>query len=96
MTKTTQARNICYAHQLSMAQPAVWAVTHNFFQGPGPTSQGDSGDFGLVDYPPTVWGNLTNGRGHATYDAYAATSPMTWNVTTTHYCCSQWGVGCGS
>ena len=96
MNKTTQARNICLAHELSLAQ-AVYAVTHNFFQAPAPTSQGDAGDFSLLDYVLPVgplFPNLTNGRGHATYDAYAALNPAVWGKSSAHYCCTAWGVGC--
>jgi hypothetical protein len=46
-SKLIQARNICYAHGLALAQ-GLWAVTHNFFQGPYPTSQGGA-DYSLVD-----------------------------------------------
>jgi hypothetical protein len=31
------------------AAGAVWGVTHNFFQGPAPSSQGDAGDFSLLE-----------------------------------------------
>lgn len=93
MNKTLQARNICYAHALSLAQ-SLWSVTHNFFQGPVPTSQGGSGDFSLIDEPPVVDVTLSNGPGHATYDAYSATSPGVFGVQDSHYCCTQWGTGC--
>lgn len=93
MTKELQARNICLAHGLSLAN-GLWAVSHNFFQAPGPTSQGNAGDFSLCDFPPTVWGNLSNGCGHATFDAYAATAPGVYGVDATNYCCTAWGWGC--
>jgi hypothetical protein len=94
MPKTKQARNICLAHGLSLAAGRVWAVTHNFFQGAGPSSEGDAGDFGLVPYPPKVWANLTNGPGNPTYDAYTGTAPGVWGYAATGYCCVTWGVGC--
>jgi hypothetical protein len=93
MTKALQARNICYAHELSLAQ-GVWAVTHNFAQGAGPSSQGDAGDFSLIPYLPLVAANLSNGPGHPTYDAYTATAPGTWGVSAAHYCCTEWATGC--
>lgn len=93
MNKTLQARNICYAHGLSLYN-GLWSVSHNFFQGPVPTSQGDSGDFSLIDELPVVWGNLSNGKGHATFDAYAATAPGVYGVDGSNYCCTAWGWGC--
>ena len=93
MTKEIQARNICYAHALSVAQ-ALWSVTHNFFQGAVPTSQGGSGDFSLIDEPPAVFLNLTNAAGHATYEAYKSTAPGVFGVTSDHYCCTAWQTGC--
>jgi hypothetical protein len=88
-----QARNICYAHGLSLAQ-GVWAVSHNFAQGDGPSSQGDAGDFSLLDYYPVIAANLSNGPGHPTYDAYMATAPGAWGVSSSNYCCTQWATGC--
>ena len=38
MNRTLQARNICFAHGLSVAQ-GVWAVSHNFFQSSVPSDQ---------------------------------------------------------
>ena len=88
-----QARNICFAHGLSVAQ-GVWAVSHNFLQSATPTSQGDAGDFSLLDEPPVVFLNLTNAAGHDTYDAYRATAPGVFGVTSDHYCCRVWRSGC--
>ncbi len=59
-----------------------------------PTSQGGGGDYSLVDEPPVVYMNLTNAPGHETYDAYAATAPGVFGVTSDHYCCTRWGAGC--
>ena len=95
MTKVIQARNICYAHALSVAQ-GVWSVTHNFFQGDVPSSQGGSGDFSLLDEPPVVYLNLSNADGHATYEAYKATAPGVFGVTSDHYCCTEWQTGCAT
>ena len=39
----------------------VWAVSHNFAQGDGPSSQGDAGDFSLIDYYPEVLRGFANG-----------------------------------
>jgi hypothetical protein len=93
MTKDLQARNICLAHGLSMAQ-GLWSVTHNFFQGSTPSSQGGGGDYSLIDEPPTVYLNLTNADGHATYEAYKATAPGVFGVRNDHYCCIKWQSGC--
>ena len=93
MNKTLQARNICLAHGLSVAQ-GVYAVTHNLFQSAVPSNQGGGGDFSLIDEPPKVVADLSNGAGHATFDAYAATSPGVWGKSGGHYCCVHWGVGC--
>jgi len=93
MNRTLQARNICLAHGLSVAQ-GVYAVSHNFFQSNVPTSQGGGGDYSLVDEPPVVYMNLTNAPGHETYDAYASTAPGVFGVTSDHYCCTRWGAGC--
>lgn len=95
MNKTLQARNICYAHGLSMAQ-GLWAVTHNFFQGSAPSSQGDAGDFSLIDELPVVSADLSTGPGHDTYDAYMATAPGVYGVRSDHYCCTRWGWGCAN
>ena len=84
MNRTLQARNICLAHGLSVAQ-GVYAVSHNFFQSPTPTSQGGGGDYSLIDEPPVVFMNLTNALGHETYDAYASTAPGVFGVTSSHY-----------
>lgn len=96
INKTTQARNICYAHGLSLgAAPFVWSVTHNFFQGPQPSSQGNSGDFSLVDEPPICTGNLSSCAARSeTYQAYQATAPAVYGRSSQHYCCVQWGWGC--
>ncbi len=93
MNRTLQARNICLAHGLSVAQ-GVYSVSHNFFQSATPTSQGGGGDYSLIDEPPVVYMNLTNAIGHETYDAYAATAPGVFGVTSDHYCCARWGSGC--
>lgn len=94
MNKTVQARNICYAHGLSVAQ-GLWSVTHNFFQGSAPSSQGDAGDFSLVDEPPvcnvTLAGCAVTSE---TYRAYMATAPGVYGVDSTNYCCTRWGWGC--
>ena len=95
MTKALQARNICLAHSLSLAQ-GVWAVTHNFLQGSVPSTQGGAGDFSLLDEPPIVTANLSTAAGHATWDAYASTNPDVWGVGSEHYCCTQWKVGCAA
>ena len=63
-------------------------------QGDGPSSQGDGNDFSLIDYYPQVAANLSNGPGHATYDAYMAKAPGVYGVTASHYCCQQWASGC--
>ena len=93
MTKALQARNVCLAHELSVAQ-GLWAVTHNLFQAAVPSNQGGGGDFSLVDEPPLVNITLENGPGHATFDAYAATHPDVFGLTSDNYCCVQWKVGC--
>ena len=95
MNKTLQARNICYAHGLSVAQ-GVWAVSHNLFQSVQPSNQGGGGDFSLIDEPPVVFLNLSNADGHETYDAYRATAPGVFGVTSDHYCCTRWASGCQS
>jgi hypothetical protein len=93
MPKSTQARNICYAHALSLEQ-GVWSVTHNFFQSPVPSDQGGAGDFSLLDEPPVCYGNLTNCDGLATYEAYKSTAVGVWGQRTDHYCCATWETGC--
>jgi hypothetical protein len=94
MNKTIQARNICMAHGLSLAQN-VYSVSHNFFQSPTPTSQGDAGDFSLVDEPPVCFANLTTcGAVSETYQAYMATAPSVYGIGDGHYCCTRWGWGC--
>lgn len=93
MNKTLQARNICLAHALSVAQ-RLWAVTHNLFQSAVPSNQGGGGDFSLIDEPPVVAADLSNGPGHATFDAYAATAPGVFGASDGHYCCKSWAVGC--
>lgn len=93
MNKTLQARNICLAHALSVAQ-RLWAVTHNLFQSETPDHQGGGGDFSLIDEPPVVAADLSNGPGHATFDAYVATAPGVFGASDGHYCCKAWGVGC--
>ena len=93
MNKTLQARNICLAHSLSLAQ-GVWAVTHNLFQSLVPSSQGGSGDFSLIDEPPIVALTLSNGPGHETFDAYASLHPGVFGKSPSHYCCVRWKVGC--
>lgn len=69
-------------------------MTHNFFQGPYPTSQ-DGADFSLVDEPPVCPTSLANCNSTSlTYQAYMATAPGVYGVTDAHYCCAQWGAGC--
>jgi hypothetical protein len=93
INKTLQARNICYAHELSLAQ-GLWSVTHNTFQTPEPSSQGGSGDFSLIDEPPTCAKNLTNCDGLETWEAYKSTAPSVFGFTSAHYCCLRWRTGC--
>ena len=93
MNRTLQARNICLAHGLSVAQ-GVWAVSHNFFQSATPTSQGGGGDYSLIDEPPVVFLNLTNAGPTETWQAYRATAPDTFGLSNDHYCCVRWGSGC--
>ena len=93
MNKTLQARNICYAHSLSLAQ-GVYAVTHNLFQSPTPSNQGGSGDFSLLEEPPVVAVDLSNASGHETWEAYVSTSPAVFGKSSGHYCCERWQTGC--
>jgi hypothetical protein len=94
VNKTVQARNICYAHGLSLAQ-GVYAVSHNLFQSSTPSSQGGSGDFSLVDEPPVCFANLTTCSDFSeTYRAYEATAPGVYGTDATNYCCARWGWGC--
>jgi hypothetical protein len=59
-------------------------------------SQGDSGDFGLLSWPPIIYSNLSNGAGQPTYDAYVATGAGAWGASSQSYCCLHWDVGCPS
>ena len=93
MPKAKQARNICYAHALSLDQ-GVWSVTHNFFHSPFPSDQGGSGDFSLLDEPPLCFGNLTNCDGLETYEAYKSTAAAVWGRRSDHFCCKVWKYGC--
>lgn len=93
MPKSKQARNICYAHALSVEQ-RVWSVTHNFMQSPVSSDQGGAGDFSLLDEPPVCYGNLTNCDGLPTYEAYKSTAAGVWGESSGHYCCKQWETGC--
>lgn len=93
--KTMQARNICYAHELSLAQ-RLYATSHNMFQGSVPSHQGGGGDYSLIDEPPVITANLSGAAssGRETYLAYMATNPNTWALSSAHYCCTVWSVGC--
>jgi hypothetical protein len=96
MNKTLQARNICLAHGLSLAQ-GLYAVTHNLFQSPTPSHQGGAGDFSLLQEPPEISVDLSNAGSspaHVTWQAYAATAPAVFGKTSAHYCCQQWREGC--
>lgn len=93
MNKTLQARNICLAHRLSLAQ-GVWSVTHNTFQSATPSNQGGSGDFSLIDEPPLCDVRLAHCDGRETWDAYTSLPVGTWGVSSAHYCCTRWGEGC--
>jgi len=95
MNKTLQGRNICLSHQLSTSQ-RLWAVTHNLFQGSVPSNQGGGGDFSLIDEPPVIAANLSGAAQSSrdTYLAYMATAPGVFGLTSTHYCCTRWAVGC--
>ena len=95
MNKTLQARNICYAHGLSLAQ-GLWSVTHNTLQSAQPSSQGGSGDFSLLDEPPLCDARLEACDGRETFDAYASLPRGIWNATRGHYCCARWGWGCAA
>jgi len=95
VNKSVQARNICFAHGLSLAQN-LWSVTHNTFQSEQPSSQGGSGDFSLIDEPPLCDAALSNCDGLVTWEAYKATAPGAYGVTKEHYCCTAWGWGCGA
>lgn len=87
-----RGRNICYAHALAADTPAMVAVTHNFFQdNPAGSEQGGQ-DYGLI--PGNVSGDLSNGPGNPTFDAYNSTSPLVWEASNDHYCCSRWSMGC--
>lgn len=39
-------------------------------------------------------GDLKNGTGYPTFDAYNSTSPAVWGQSDSHFCCSEWLVGC--
>jgi len=93
VNKSIQARNICLAHGLSLSQ-GLWSVTHNTFQTMESSSQGGSGDFSLIDEPPKCLATLSNCTGLETFDAYVATAPGVFGVTSDHYCCSKWNIGC--
>lgn len=87
-----RARNICYAQALSATLPQMISVTHNFFHDSTDGSEQGGQDYGLI--PGNVSGNLTNGAGHPTFDAYVATSPMNWDTNNNHFCCTTWRMGC--
>lgn len=95
MNKTLQGRNICLAHELSLAQ-RLWAVTHNMFQGATPSNQGGGGDYSLIDEPPVIAANLSSAAqsNRDTYLAYMSTAPDVFGLTDDHYCCTRWAVGC--
>ena len=95
MNKTLQGRNICLAHELSLSQ-RLWAVTHNLFPGAVPSNQGGGGDYSLIDEPPLIAANLSFAAqsGRDTYLAYMATAPGVFGLTSAHYCCTRWAVGC--
>jgi hypothetical protein len=90
---TIRGRNICYAHALSAdSESAVIGVTHNFFHdSPGGSEQGGQ-DYGLI--PGNISGDLSNGTGWPTFDAYNSTSQAYWGRSDGHYCCSKWSMGC--
>lgn len=89
-----RARNICYAQALSEANTQVVSVTHNYFQDNAGGSEQGGQDYGLI--PGNITGNLSNGAGHPTFDAYVATSPAHWGVSDDHFCCVTWRMGCKS
>jgi hypothetical protein len=93
VNKSIQARNICLAHGLSLSQ-GLWSVSHNTFQTTESSSQGGSGDFSLIDEPPKCLATLSNCTGLETFDAYVATAPGVFGITSNHYCCINWKVGC--
>eukprot|EP01043_Picozoa_sp_COSAG02_P005125 COSAG02_NODE_137_length_34526_cov_94.448079_18_plen_146_part_00 len=47
-----------------------------------------------IFYTDRFSGDLKNGTGYPTFDAYNSTSPAVWGQSDSHFCCSQWKVGC--
>lgn len=89
-----RARNICFAHGLASSLPQVIAVTHNYFHDNEGGSEQGGQDYGLI--AGNISGDLSNGPGYPTFDAYIATSPAVWGSSDTNYCCKTWRVGCHS
>jgi hypothetical protein len=87
-----RARNICFAHGLAASLPEVIAVTHNFFQDSKGGSEQGGQDYGLI--AGNISGDLSDGTGYPTFDAYNATSPTVWGRSDANYCCEKWRVGC--
>ena len=92
MNDYTRARNICYAQNLSLKVKSVISVTHNYFHTSPNDGTQNGQSFGLL--PVSIWGNLSNADGYPTYEAYKSTNQNVWGVTSSHYCCVNWNVGC--
>jgi hypothetical protein len=49
-----------------------------------------------IFYANRFSGDLKNGTGYPTFDAYNSTSPAVWGQSDSHFCCASWLVGCKS
>ena len=83
---------ICIAHNIAVSDPNIVFATHLDFQeiyAPG------ANQHGII---PLAAGTFLNGT-NATADtalAYGSTNPSVWGVSSQHFCCRTYSMGCAS
>ncbi|MBI3229234.1 MAG: hypothetical protein HYZ45_03335 [Burkholderiales bacterium] len=88
-----QARNICEAQFISARNPALLWQTHNYFQ-EIPAEANHPTTFGLVPFAAGL--ALDSGAQMPTLQAYGATGAANWEKNDSHYCCTQFNLGCAT
>ena len=92
-----QAKNVCWAQEVTLESGYVLSQTHNYFQSIEPQDQtgGTSGQgafFGLLPSRSAI--DLSDMASFPTGAAYLSTNPAVWGQDAGNYCCQNAGVGC--
>jgi hypothetical protein len=88
---TLTAYYICLAHNISVSNLNILFATHLDFQNPwapGPNQNG------IIPLAAGNFLNDTSAADSVTMKAYGSTNPTVWGVSSQHFCCRSYSLGC--